>query len=289
MMLSTCAAAPTVFPPQPQAEPSPFNPANLTQFTIVAGPCVIEGDGSVNRRAAEFLKTTLADYPGVTFYFKSSYDKANRTSGTSYRGPGTRGGLDILAAIKQEFELAICTDVHTAQEIPEVAEVADMIQIPAFLCRQTDMLLAAGETGKPVQIKKGQFLSPQEVIHCANKVLETGNNNVFITERGTTFGYNNLVVDMRAVPIVQSFGLPLLLDATHSCQLPGGANGKSGGQRQYAPILARAAIAAGANGLFFETHPNPDAALSDGPNQIPLEWVPQLLKQITQIRAAVQV
>jgi 2-dehydro-3-deoxyphosphooctonate aldolase (KDO 8-P synthase) len=266
---------------------TPFNPANTQKFTVVAGPCVIEHDGQVNREVAAYLSTLFKQFPEVDFYFKSSYDKANRTSGTSYRGPGTTGGLKILADIKAEYGVKLCSDVHAAHEVTEAAEVLDMLQIPAFLCRQTDLLLAAGETGKTVQIKKGQFLSPQEVIHCANKVKETGNRDVFITERGTTFGYNNLVVDMRSIPIVSELGLPILLDATHSCQAPGGLNGKSGGNRNYAPMLAKAAVAAGCHGLFFETHPDPDKALSDGPNQIPLSWVEPLIRQVLAIRSIV--
>ncbi|MFM7468449.1 MAG: 3-deoxy-8-phosphooctulonate synthase [Vampirovibrionales bacterium] len=286
MMLSSCGEYPAYTgTPEVSLEATPFRIENTQRFTVVAGPCVIEHDGQVNRDVAAYLSEVFQQFPEVDFYFKSSYDKANRTSGTSYRGPGTTGGLGILADIKARYGVKLCSDVHAAHEVAEAADVLDMLQIPAFLCRQTDLLLAAGETGKPVQIKKGQFLSPQEVIHCANKVLETGNRDVFITERGTTFGYNNLVVDMRSIPIVSSFGLPILLDATHSCQAPGGLNGKSGGNRNYAPMLARAAVAAGCHGLFFETHPDPDKALSDGPNQIPLSWVEPMIRQVLAIRA----
>ena len=264
-------------------------PSNGTQpLTILAGPCILEGDGTMNLHMARELKRIMDDCGRnqVNFYFKSSYDKANRTSITSYRGPGVQEGLDILRRIKDEVGVSIITDVHSPEQCVQASSIADVLQIPAFLCRQTDLLTAAAETGKIVNIKKGQFLSPPEVEFCANKVKEAGNSNVWITERGTTFGYNNLVVDMRCIPIVQSLGLPLILDATHSVQQPGGLNGKSGGNRDYAPILAKAAIAAGCDGLFFETHPNPDQALSDGPNQLPIAWIEELLHTCLAIRQA---
>jgi 2-dehydro-3-deoxyphosphooctonate aldolase (KDO 8-P synthase) len=223
----------------------------------------------------------------VKFYFKSSYDKANRTSLDSYRGPGLEEGLEILGEIKKSAGVSVLTDIHNLHEIEPAAAVVDMIQIPAFLCRQTDLLLAAGRSGIPVNLKKGQFLSPADVAHGAAKIKSTGNHQVFITERGTTFGYNNLVVDMRSIPIIQSLGLPLIFDATHSVQLPGGQGKSSGGQRQFVTTLARAAVAAGCNGLFFETHPEPDKAPCDGPNMIPLEWVPELLTTCFKIREAI--
>ncbi len=249
-------------------------------FTILAGPDVLEGDGTVNLKTAQFMKELtdrLSQRWNINYYFKSSYDKANRTSIEAYRGPGVIEGAKMLRHIKETVQVPIVTDIHQASEAMPIAEVADMIQIPAFLSRQTDLLLAAGKTGKPINLKKGQFLSPHDVSHAAQKIKSTGNSEVYITERGSTFGYNNLVVDMRSIPIVQSYGLPLIFDATHSIQLPGGQGTSSGGQREYALTLARAAVAAGCNGLFFETHPTPDTALCDGPNMIPLDWMEELL------------
>lgn len=257
-------------------------------FVIIAGPCVLEGNqGELNRKVAERLKKIMASRP-VNFFFKSSYDKANRTSVNSYRGPGLEEGLGILSEIKRDNEIQILTDVHNLHEVAPAAEVVDMLQIPAFLCRQTDLLVEAGQTGKAINIKKGQFLSPQEVAHGANKVKTTGNQQIYITERGTTFGYNNLVVDMRSIPIVHSLGLPLIFDATHSVQLPGGQGTSSGGQRQFVTTLARAAVAAGCNGIFFETHPDPDKAPCDGANMIPLEWVEDMVDTCLRIREAIQ-
>jgi len=255
-------------------------------FTVIAGPCILEGEnGEMNLGVAKRLNAIMASYGNdVDFYFKSSYDKANRTSNSSFRGYGVREGLDILKAIKDEVGVRICTDVHSPEQAILAAEVVDFLQIPAFLCRQTDLLVAAGETGKRINIKKGQFLSPQETQFCAEKVFATGNRDVFICERGTTFGYNNLVVDMRCFPIVKSLGLRTIFDATHSVQQPGGLNGKTGGNREFAPVLARAAVAAGVEGLFFETHPNPNEALSDGPNQIPVEWVEPMMDQLLEMR-----
>jgi 2-dehydro-3-deoxyphosphooctonate aldolase (KDO 8-P synthase) len=255
-------------------------------FTVIAGPCILEGEnGEMNLGVAKRLNAIMASYGNdVDFYFKSSYDKANRTSNSSFRGYGVREGLDILKAIKDEVGVRICTDVHSPEQAILAAEVVDFLQIPAFLCRQTDLLVAAGETGKRINIKKGQFLSPQETQFCAEKVFATGNRDVFICERGTTFGYNNLVVDMRCFPIVKSLGLRTIFDATHSVQQPGGLNGKTGGNREFAPVLARSAVAAGVEGLFFETHPNPNEALSDGPNQIPVEWVEPMMDQLLEMR-----
>jgi 2-dehydro-3-deoxyphosphooctonate aldolase (KDO 8-P synthase) len=255
-------------------------------FTVIAGPCILEGEnGKMNFGVAKRLKEIMASYgTDVDFYFKSSYDKANRTSNSSFRGYGVREGLDILKVIKDEVGVRICTDVHSPEQAILAAEVVDFLQIPAFLCRQTDLLVAAGETGKRINIKKGQFLSPQETQFCAEKVFATGNQDVFICERGTTFGYNNLVVDMRCFPIVKSLGLRTIFDATHSVQQPGGLNGKTGGNREFAPVLARSAVAAGVEGLFFETHPNPKEALSDGPNQIPVEWVEPMMDQLIEMR-----
>lgn len=257
-----------------------------TPFTVIAGPCILEGtNGEMNLGVAKRLANIMANYGDeVDFFFKSSYDKANRTSNSSFRGYGVQEGLNILKSIKEETGLRICTDVHSPEQAILAAEVVDILQIPAFLCRQTDLLVAAGETGKIINIKKGQFLSPEETQHCAEKVFATGNQNVFICERGTTFGYHNLVVDMRCFPIVKSLGLRTIFDATHSVQQPGGLNGKTGGKRQFAPVLARSAVAAGVEGLFFETHPKPDEALSDGPNQIPVEWVEPMMDQLLDLR-----
>ncbi|MCA9789303.1 MAG: 3-deoxy-8-phosphooctulonate synthase, partial [Cyanobacteria bacterium HKST-UBA05] len=203
-----------------------------------------------------------------------------------FRGPGVEKGLEILGRIAREVGVQTLTDVHSEEEARLAGDVVDCIQIPAFLSRQTDLLLAAGQTGKPVNIKKGQFLSPRDVLHCANKVRSTGNDQIYICERGASFGYNNLVVDMRAFPIIHEFGLPVIFDATHSVQLPGGGDGVSAGEREYVATLARAAVAAGCDGLFMETHPDPDKAPCDGPNMIPLTWVEPLLETCLEIRSA---
>ncbi len=259
-------------------------------FVLLAGPDVLEHDGAVNMQAAKALNNMVSElseiYP-VEYYFKSSYDKANRTSITAYRGPGAKQGLEMLKRIKGDVGVPIVTDVHTPEEAEMAGKVVDMIQVPAFLSRQTDLLLAAGNTGKIINIKKGQFLSPHDVIHAAEKVKSTGNSNIYITERGATFGYNNLVVDMRGTPIVQSYGYPVIFDATHSIQLPGGQGSSSGGQREYALTLAKAAVAAGCNGLFFETHPTPDTALCDGPNMLPIDWMRPLLETCLTIHKAI--
>lgn len=260
-----------------------------SEFVVIAGPCILENNrGEVNFETARQLKQIMAQFPEVKFYFKSSYDKANRSSINSYRGPGLKEGLAILKEIKENVGVSILTDVHWPEEIAPVAEVVDMIQIPAFLCRQTDLLLEAGKTRIPVNIKKGQFLAPLDIRHAADKVKSMGNEQVYITERGTTFGYNNLVVDMRSIPMVQSLGLPLIFDATHSVQLPGGAGETTGGNREYAPILAKAAVSAGCNGLFFETHPNPEKGLSDASNMLPLSWVEPMLQTCLKLREVIQ-
>ena len=225
---------------------------------------------------------------GLNYIFKASYDKANRSSGQSFRGPGLKAGLEILAKIRARFGVPILTDVHTEEQIALAAEVADVLQIPAFLCRQTDLIAAAVRTGKIVNLKKGQFLSPQEMGLVVKKAVAMGGKKILLTERGTTFGYNNLVADMRSIPIMRQFGFPIIFDATHSVQLPGAGGDCSGGQREMAPVLARCAVAAGVNGLFIETHPDPDRALSDGPNMIPLAQMPKLLAGLLKIHAAVQ-
>ena len=237
------------------------------QLVIIAGPCVIEEDASIIFRTAERLKRLTEDLR-LPYIFKASYDKANRSSLSSYRGVGLEKGLDVLDEVKIRFQLPILTDVHSPAEARMAAEVVDILQIPAFLCRQTDLLIAAAKTGKIVNVKKGQFLAPGDIDYCARKVTESGNRNVLVTERGFTFGYGNLVSDMRAIPIMQSFGYPVIFDATHSVQLPGGAGGASSGERQFVGTLAKSAVAAGANGLFLEIHPNPDQAPCDGPNMI---------------------
>jgi len=225
---------------------------------------------------------------GVAYLFKASYDKANRTSGRSFRGPGLKQGLRILAKVRARIGVPVLTDVHNEQQAVAAAEVVDALQIPAFLCRQTDLIQAAVRTGRIVNLKKGQFLSPAEMGQVVRKATEAGGRKLLVTERGTSFGYNNLVADMRSIPMMREFGFPVIFDATHSVQLPGGGGDKSAGQRQFAPVLARCAIAAGVDGLFIETHPNPDAALSDGPNMIPLADMAGLLEQALRLRRALQ-
>lgn len=248
---------------------------------ILAGPCVIEGREISLRTSAHLAG--VADRLGLTLIFKSSFDKANRTSVTSFRGPGMEEGLEILAEVKRETGLPVVTDIHHPEQAALVAEVADVLQIPAFLCRQTDLLVAAAKTGKVVNIKKGQFLAPWDMKNAVDKVRASGNERVWLTERGSTYGYNNLVVDMRSVPEMQKFDVPVVFDATHSVQLPGGQGGCSGGQREYVSVLASAAVAAGANGVFMETHPDPDKALCDGPNSLPLDEAEKLLTRLKAI------
>jgi len=252
---------------------------------LIAGPCVIENEKLCMNVAATLKKTCAA--LGIFYVFKASFDKANRTSGKSFRGPGMEDGLKVLAKVRSEFDLPIVTDIHTEAQAAAAGAVVDILQIPAFLCRQTDLIEAAVSTGKIVNVKKGQFLSPQEMGRVAEKARSAGGRHILVTERGTTFGYNNLVADMRSIPIMKSFGFPVIFDATHSVQLPGGGGDKSAGQREFAPVLARAALAVGANGLFIETHPKPDEALSDGPNMIALADMPRVLKQLLKVFQAV--
>jgi len=237
-------------------------------------------------RVASSLKKTCSRH-GVALVFKASYDKANRTSAKSFRGPGMNAGLEILANVRKKFQVPVLTDVHSEEQAIRAAEFVDILQIPAFLCRQSDLIAAAVQTGKIVNLKKGQFLSPPEMGQVVDKAKQAGGKQLFVTERGTTFGYNNLVADMRSMPIMRSFGFPVIFDATHSVQLPGGGGDKSSGQRQFAPVLARAALAAGADGIFLETHPQPDRALSDGPNMVPLDEIPALLTSLLKIYSAV--
>jgi len=253
------------------------------RLTLIAGPCVIENERLCLQVAASLQKTCRALH--VNYIFKASFDKANRSSGQSFRGPGLKEGLAVLAKVRREFGLPVLTDVHTQEQVQLAAEAVDILQIPAFLCRQTDLIIAAVHTGKIVNLKKGQFLSPQEMGHVARKATAAGGQKIILTERGTTFGYNNLVADMRSIPIMKELGFPVIFDATHSVQLPGAGGDRSGGQRQFAPVLARSALAAGANGLFIETHPHPDRALSDGPNMIPLGQMSGLLAGFVKLHA----
>ncbi len=255
-------------------------------FPIIAGPCVIENRDLVFR-TAEKLKN-VCEKLKLPFIFKSSYDKANRTAIDSFRGHGIEKGLKILDELKKEFGVFVLSDVHEISEINLVKDVLDVIQIPAFLCRQTNLIIEAAKTGRVVNIKKGQFLAPDDVPNIVKKAYSTGNENILITERGTSFGYHNLVVDMRSFDIIHKSGIPVVFDSTHSVQLPGGAGTKSSGQREFIPSLLRAAVAAGCDGIFMETHPDPDNALSDGPNMIPLDKVEDLLKDAIRIRESIR-
>jgi len=253
---------------------------------LIAGPCVIESQSHATS-LAERLKA-MADEAGVPLVFKASYDKANRTSLASFRGPGLVEGLRVLGNIKHRLGLPILTDVHEVSHVKPAAEVCDVLQVPAFLCRQTDLLLAVGNSGRAVNLKKGQFLSPQEIANAAEKVASTGNEHIVLTERGTSFGYQNLVVDMRSFPIMHKTGYPVVFDVTHSVQLPGGEGKASGGQPEFIEPLARAGAAVGVDGIFLEVHENPAKALSDGTNALPLDKLPALLRRITQLAALVR-
>ncbi len=259
-------------------------------FTLIAGPCVIESPELVFQ-VAERMQT-IAERLGITYIFKASFDKANRSSGGSFRGPGVSGGLEVLKEVKQRFGLPVLTDIHESQQAAPVAEVVDVLQIPAFLCRQTDLLLAAAEavrgTDKIINVKKGQFLAPWDMAQVVTKLREAGVENLWLTERGSSFGYNTLVVDFRSLPQLRALGCPVIFDATHSVQQPGGRGSSSGGQREFVAPLARAAAAVGIDGLFMEVHPDPDRGLSDGPNMVPLHRVEPLLEQLLAIRAPLQ-
>ncbi|MEB2337611.1 MAG: 3-deoxy-8-phosphooctulonate synthase [Nitrospirales bacterium] len=248
---------------------------------LIAGPCVIEDERLVMETAARIAG--IARAIGMPYLFKSSFDKANRTSITSFRGPGIEKGLAVLKKVKDELGLPVLTDVHTEEQAAVAGEVVDVLQIPAFLCRQTDLLIAAAQTGKVVNIKKGQFLSPAEMGNAVKKVEDSGNRQIILTERGSSFGYNNLVVDMRSFPIMRRFGYPVVFDATHSVQLPGGGGTTSSGQREFVEPLACAAAGAGCDGFFMEVHPDPDSALSDGPNMVPLGSLQALLERVVRI------
>ena len=254
-------------------------------LVLISGPCVIE-DYETTLEIARYLKE-LTQKLGLPFIFKASYDKANRTSIHSFRGPGIRDGLDILARIKSELGVKILSDVHGADEVADAARILDIIQIPAFLCRQTDFVSAVARAGKPVNIKKGQFLAPWDMMNVVEKATSAGNRQVLITERGTMFGYNNLVADFRGIKIMQDTGWPVIFDVTHSIQLPGGAGTSSGGQREFAPVLAKAAVAAGADGIFMEVHTDPDKALCDGPNSLKIDTLHELLSRLMEIRKVI--
>lgn len=250
-------------------------------LAVIAGPCVIESKESALRHAS-FLKG-VADRVGLSFIYKSSYDKANRTSLASYRGPGIEKGLEILAEVKRRVGVPILTDVHEKEHVGPAREVADVLQIPAFLCRQTDFVLEVARSGRVVNIKKGQFLAPWDVRNVVEKIVSTGNEQILVTERGVCFGYNNLVSDMRSLVVMQELGYPVVLDATHSLQLPGGLGQASGGERRFIPALARAGAAVGIDALFMEVHEDPERALSDGPNSLPLKDVEALWKVVKEI------
>jgi 2-dehydro-3-deoxyphosphooctonate aldolase (KDO 8-P synthase) len=258
-------------------------------FTLIAGPCVIESP-ALALEIAEQVKA-ITGRLGIRYIFKASYDKANRSSGDSFRGPGVGGGLEVLAEVKRRFGLPVLTDIHESEQAAPVAEVVDVLQIPAFLCRQTDLLVAAAAavrgTDKTINVKKGQFLAPWDMAQVVNKLRQAGVVNLWLTERGTCFGYNTLVVDYRALPQLRELGCPVIFDATHSVQQPGGRGTSTGGQREFVAPLARAAMAVGVDGLFLEVHPDPDNALSDGPNMVPLHRLEALLEQLLVIRASV--
>ncbi len=254
---------------------------------LIAGPCALESE-ELARTVAGTMQE-ICSRLGISYVFKASFDKANRTSLDSYRGPGLDEGLSILSRIRTEMQVPVLSDVHDVSQVAPAAEVLDILQIPAFLCRQTDLLVAAAQSGKPVNLKKGQFVSPWDMENGVNKLRGAGGKKIMLVERGASFGYNNLVVDMRSLPVMRGFNCPVIYDATHSVQLPGGAGGTSGGQREFIAPLSRAAVAAGVDGLFMEVHPDPDKALCDGPNSMPLNTIEQLLTQLLHIQKAVSI
>ena len=254
-------------------------------FSLIAGPCVIESEEMVLSIARQMKDIT--DRLGIPYTFKASFDKANRTSISGFRGPGIEEGLRILQKVKNTYNLPICTDIHEPWQAEKAAEACDILQIPAFLCRQTDLLVAAAKTGKCINIKKAQFLAPWDMKNCVEKVRQSGNDNVMLCERGTTFGYNTLVVDMTGLRVMKDMGVPVIFDATHSVQKPGGNGTSTGGNRQYVEYLAKAAVSVGVDGLFMETHPDPDNAKSDGPNMVPLGEMEELLKKLQRVYEAV--
>lgn len=264
---------------------TPFNVGTNQPLMLIGGPCALESE-ELAMQVAETMQEICGKL-GFSYVFKASFDKANRTSLSSYRGPGLEKGLEILARVKQKLQVPVISDIHETSQIDAAAEVLDILQIPAFLCRQTDLLAKASSTGKPINLKKGQFVSPWDMENAVNKIREAGDSKVMLVERGASFGYNNLVVDMRSLPVMRSFDCPVIFDATHSVQLPGGAGGSSGGQREFIEPLTRAAVAAGIDGLFMEIHPDPDNAKCDGPNSIPLDQIEEVLTTIAKIRAVV--
>ena len=264
----------------------PFKVGQGQRPFLIAGPCVIESEQLVMDTAGRIAELTKS--LGIPYVFKSSFDKANRTSIHSFRGPGLDKGLAVLKRVRDELGLPVLTDVHTEEQATEAGKVVDVLQIPAFLCRQTDLLIAAAKTGRVVNVKKGQFLSPTEMGNAVKKIEECGSRRIVLTERGSSFGYNNLVVDMRSFPIMRKFGYPVVFDATHSVQLPGGGGTKSSGQREFVEPLACAAAGAGVDGFFMEVHPNPDEALSDGPNMVPLHQLKALLERVVRVWDAAQ-
>lgn len=280
----------------PESAPAPTAPKAVkigntivgggNPLVLIAGPCVIEGRESALRHASLLRET--ARRAGIPFIFKSSYDKANRTALESFRGPGLEEGLKILAEVKKEFGLPVLTDVHEKEHAALAKEVVDVLQIPAFLCRQTDFVLAVARAGKAVNVKKGQFLAPWDIRNVVDKIRSTGNEQILVTERGVSFGYNNLVSDMRSLVVMRELGYPVVFDATHSLQLPGGLGSTSGGQRQFIAPLARAGVAVGIDALFMEVHEDPDRALSDGPNSLPLQELEALLRSVREIDAIVK-
>jgi len=255
-------------------------------LALIAGPCVIESEADTLRTAERLM--TICNGLSMPLIFKASYDKANRTSIGSFRGPGIKEGLRILAKVKESLGLPVLSDIHSIEQVAPAAEVLDVLQIPAFLCRQTDLVVAAAKSGRVINIKKGQFLAPWDMKNVAGKASAAGNDNIILTERGASFGYNNLVVDMRSFPVMRATGYPVVFDATHSVQLPGGQGESSGGQREYVEFLARAAVATGVDGIFMEVHENPECALCDGPNSIPLADLPGLLKMLKSIDTLVK-
>jgi 2-dehydro-3-deoxyphosphooctonate aldolase (KDO 8-P synthase) len=273
--------------PQPTVRIGNISIGRDAPLVLIAGPCVIESE-SLTMAVAERLRE-ISRQVGMPLVFKASYDKANRTAVTSFRGPGLAQGLAILEKVKAACGVPVISDVHAPADVDAAAAVLDVIQIPAFLCRQTDLLLAAGASGRPVNVKKGQFLAPWDMANVVAKLTAAGNRRVMLTERGVMFGYNNLMVDFRSIPIMQQMGVPVIFDATHSIQLPGGAGTASSGQREFAPVLARAAVAAGADAVFMEVHPDPDKALCDGPNSLPLDQVAPLLETLLAVRRAARV
>lgn len=252
---------------------------------LLGGPCALESEGLAREVATEMQM--ICKRLGISYVFKASFDKANRTSLAAFRGPGIDEGLEVLGRIREDLGVPVVSDIHEVAQVEKAAAVLDILQIPAFLCRQTDLLVAAAKSGKPINLKKGQFVSPWDMANAVAKVKESGNRQLMLTERGTCLGYNNLVVDMRSLPVMRGLGCPVIYDATHSVQLPGGAGGSSGGQREFIPPLTRAAVAAGIDGLFMEIHPDPARALCDGPNTMPLAEVEELLRQLLAIRAVV--